>query len=467
MTTTMRSAVTPNTPGTRSVVDHLAGPLWRRAKAAAAATPPERDRVVDLLRSGSLAVVILGHVVMALVVWHGGVPTLGNTLTHAPAMQLATWALQIMPLFFVAGGISNAISWQRASGRGVEWRVWVFERLARLVRPVAVYLTAWVPLVLGGQYVLGKAAAEPLAAISTQLLWFLGVYVPVTALTPWMVRRARSAPWATPAALLAVAAMVDLIRFNAGVGAVALVNFVVVWVMSAQLGLAITHRRPSNHALVAMAGAGLAVNAALVASGPYPMSMVGLPGERLSNMAPPTLVLAVHCWVLAALAALAWEQLDRLAQRPRAWTAVVAIGGASMTLYLWHLTALIGVTVAEHHLGLDRDRFSSAWFWPETAVHVLVVVGVAWVLANLLASVEHARLPWLDTPARGRGGVAWSRVGLACCAVAFLVLAATGMAGFPFSRLTHYLGIPLSPGVGFILLAVGVWAARRGAATRS
>jgi hypothetical protein len=420
--------------------------------------------VVDMLRSGSLAVVVVGHVVMALVVWRAGVPTEGNTLTHAPAMKLSTWILQVMPLFFVAGGIANAISWRRASSRGVEWRVWIYDRLARLVRPVAVYLAAWVLFVLAAQALLGAAAVAPLATLSTQLLWFLGVYVPVTALTPWMARRARSGPWATCAALLLVAAAVDVARFNTGVAAIELVNFVVVWVMAAQLGLAITARRPSNRALLAMVGAGLAVNAGLVTIGPYPISMVGLPGERLSNMAPPTLVLAVHCWVLASLAALTWRHLDRLAHRPRVWTATVAIGGASMTLYLWHLTALIFVTVAEHQLGLDRSPFASAWFWPETLVHVTVVVATAWLLVTLLAPVEHSHLPWLDTPARGRGSVALAKAGLSVCTVAFLVLAATGMAGFPFSRITHYLGIPLTPGAGVILLAIGVAAAHRGAA---
>jgi len=30
-----------------------------------------------------------------------------NALTSIPALQLATWLLQVMPLFFVAGGFSN------------------------------------------------------------------------------------------------------------------------------------------------------------------------------------------------------------------------------------------------------------------------------------------------------------------------------------------------------------------------
>ena len=46
-----------------------AGPLWAGARYAAENTPPERDRVVDVLRSFSLMVVVFGHLMMALVVW--------------------------------------------------------------------------------------------------------------------------------------------------------------------------------------------------------------------------------------------------------------------------------------------------------------------------------------------------------------------------------------------------------------
>jgi hypothetical protein len=47
-------------------------------------------------------------------------------------------------------------------------------------------------------------------------------------------------------------------------------------------------------------------------------------------------------------------------------------------------------------------------------------------------------------------------------AVGFLVLAATGMAGFPFSRSRIYAGVALTPGLGVILVTLGVVAVRAG-----
>ena len=78
------------------------GPLWAGARAAALNTPPERDRVVDVLRSFSLMVVVFGHLLMAMVVWKSNVPHLDNLLAHVHVLQLATWILQIMPIFFFA-----------------------------------------------------------------------------------------------------------------------------------------------------------------------------------------------------------------------------------------------------------------------------------------------------------------------------------------------------------------------------
>ncbi len=448
--------------------------LVAQARRLSAGTPPDRDRVVDLLRASSLVVVVLGHVLMALVTWPDGRPVLDNLLGHVPGLPLVTWALQVMPLFFLAGACANARSWESAERRGVPWRRWAQDRLARLVRPLVVYLGVWIVLVLVAQAVLGPATTRPLAALATQLLWFLGVYIPVTVATPWMVRRATRAPWATPALLLAGVAAVDLARFATGNVAFGLLNFLLVWLMAAQLGLAVTRHRPSGAVLAGLALGGLAVNAVLVTVGPYPVSMVGLPGGTMSNMAPPTLVLAVHCWVLTALAGLLWDRLDRLARRTRVWTATVAVGACSMTVYLWHLTALVVVVVAEHAVGFDRGtRVGTGWFWVATAVHVSLVLAVVALIVTVAAPAEHRRIPGLDLPASGTGsavgpapsaaGAVLVGAGSGACAVGLLVLSATGMGGFPFGHVTRYAGLPLTPGFGLLLLVVGAALSRRGA----
>ncbi len=436
--------------------------LWRATERAVTDTPAERDRVVDLLRIGSLLVVVFGHVLMALARWKGDTVRIANLLAEVPELKIATWALQVMPVFFAAGAIANRRSLAAAMERGTSWRSWVWLRLVRLARPTAWYLVIWVPIVWFLAWAM-PGSASTLARLSTQLLWFLGVYVLVIATTRWQSRLAEVG-YPAIVALLVVIGLVDVARFHIA-STIGLVNFVLVWFMTATLGLVVRDRvGRARGVFVASALGALALNAVLVAQFPYPLSMVGLPGERISNMAPPTLVLALHAVALLSLVGLAWPALERLCARTGVWHAVAALGAASMTIYLWHLTALVGVTAVEHGVHLTRGFVDDPTFWMVTPVHVVAVLAVTVVLVSLAAPLEHRRLPWLERPATravsGRGWVLVAVLGVVGVGCGFLVLAATGMGGFPFGRVTTYLGLPLTPGVGFLLLAAGLLAVR-------
>ncbi len=99
----------------------------------------------------------------------------------------------------------------------------------------------------------------------------------------------------------------------------------------------------------ALAFGALGVLAALTTFGPYPRSMVGLPGDRISNMSPPTVCLAVLTMLQVAVVMLVRPAAQRWLQRDRVWTVTVAGNGMIMTIFLWHLTAaLIAVGVLHH-----------------------------------------------------------------------------------------------------------------------
>ncbi|MCO5312669.1 MAG: acyltransferase [Microthrixaceae bacterium] len=451
--------------------------IWALAGEAAAKTPPSRDRVVDLLRGGSLAVVVIGHTLMAVVTWKGSTPVIGNLLAEIPELQVLTWVLQVMPVFFAAGAIANRASWNAAGakarqgstqegskqegskqeGSKPDWAAWMWGRTARLMRPVVWFLAVWIPLVIVLRVAVGPDA-DPLARLSTQLLWFLGVYIVVVAFTPNEVRWARRGPLPVVAMLGAVA-VVDLVRFNTH-DAVGLINFVLVWVMAATLGLVARDRIDRPRLLLGWAAAALAVEIAVVTLGPYPMSMVGMPGEKVSNMAPPTLALALHSVVLICVVSAGWNPLQRWCRRPRVWHTVCAVGAVAMSLYLWHLSALIIVTVSQHQLGLDRPEVGTGWFWPATLVHTVVCLVAVVLLVSVTAPLEHLSIPWLETPARRRRPVWVGVVGVICIAVSLLAFSATGLEGFPFGRVVRFAGVPLSPGLAVIVLAVGVLAVR-------
>ena len=99
---------------------------------------PGRDLALDVARSWSLLVVVFGHFVMQITYWSdAGIPTGSNTLSSGNLWPYATWLLQVMPLFFIAGGAVNRGSWERFTG---PWSQWMWQRTRRLMRPTLVFL---------------------------------------------------------------------------------------------------------------------------------------------------------------------------------------------------------------------------------------------------------------------------------------------------------------------------------------
>ena len=99
--------------------------------------------MLDLLRASALALVVLGHSSMGIVGWTDSGPVISTSLTVYWWAPWATWILQIMPLFFVAGGAVNARSWRTNRD---PYASWLWRRVARLMRPVWVYLMIMAPV---------------------------------------------------------------------------------------------------------------------------------------------------------------------------------------------------------------------------------------------------------------------------------------------------------------------------------
>lgn len=151
----------------------------------AEATPADRDRYVDLLRVASLGTVLFGHWLMAAVSSDG----IGNLLALVPALQVLTWGLQIMPVFFFVGGFSHALSYRslarKAEGRPV-YAAFLRARLQRLLRPTLVFVLVWTAGALAVQLAGGGDGRLTGAALRlvTQPLWFIGIYLAMVAFTP-------------------------------------------------------------------------------------------------------------------------------------------------------------------------------------------------------------------------------------------------------------------------------------------
>jgi hypothetical protein len=448
-------------------------PPYRRL---AAETDSSRDRVIDTVRAFSLGVVVLGHSFMAVIAWRDGVPIISNVLSSSEALRALTWMLQVMPLFFFAGGAANAISWRRHRNRG--YGPWLWSRTARLLRPLWIYLAVMVPVAMLIDAVTPEAVSGPLLLVTTQLLWFLGVYLAVTALAPALLAGHRHHRMITLLLLIAVSVSIDIARFGFGVGTeIALINFITVWSVAAHLGAWYVDGFLRGRAALVLAVVALGANIALVAAGPYPVSMVPLPDEAITNVVPPTVALLLHVVWLCALCAAAAPLIDRAAAHVSVWRLAVVVNIAAMTIYLWHIPVLILISVLQRVLGLTapvtiRDNLVvpvsgyGMWTAAHTVIFVLATVGVV----RVLWITENGTLPLWDSRTRVPALPTWlqtvtASTGAFLCGVALLMVATTGLAGFP-TRIVTFDGIPLSSGLALLVLLFGAALVRTAGAER-
>jgi peptidoglycan/LPS O-acetylase OafA/YrhL len=358
--------------------------ILSRARAAAVATPTDRLRSIDFVRAASMLVVVFGHWLMALIWLEGETPHFGHALADAPWTQWLTWAVQVMPLFFLAGGFSNARSLGAARSNGTSAWGWVGTRVRRLMTPTVPLVLLWTALVaLFGT--VDPTIARAASTVALVPLWFLAVYLVVVLLVPLTHRlHTRFGMWAV-AAGVAAATVVDLLRFGLGWEWIGWANFGFVWLTIHQVGYS-WDQRPTPRIGTAVAGVGMTVLVALVVFGPYPISMVGVPGEATTNTTPPTLALLALATFQAGLLSALTPRLERWLADPRRWTAVVLLGGSIMGLYVWHMTAMVAGALGLFAMGggiLVLTPLSAGW-WATRPVWfaLLATVVVGMVLAT-------------------------------------------------------------------------------------
>ena len=428
----------PN-PGTR-----------RRARDLAAATPPYRNKYVDLLRAFAIVAVVLGHWVVTAVTVRDGNLGWVNLLTTERWTHPLTWLFQVMPVVFLVGGYANAASWASHRGRGGSTAAWVRARALRLLRPTAVLLAT---LVVGYAAAVGFGARVGLPATAVWLaassLWFLVVYLAVVGLAPALIAFDRRWGRAGALALVGIVAAGDVARLLTGSTAAAAANYLVVWAIVHQLGIAwhdgsLTRARWPAYAF---AGGGLAVLVVLTVWGPYAVTMVGwAEPPELPNTAPPTLALLALASAQTGAVLLLRRAADRWLTRPRVWLAVVTLNAVVMTLYLWHLVPVVLAGTALMATGVFPQPAvgSGEWF----ALRIPWVLVLAVLLAGLVAAVGR----WESRAARTTGldpSPLVVALGVVACLAGLLGLGVGGTDGL----LPALAGVPVGE---LVLFAAGL-----------
>jgi hypothetical protein len=396
------------------------------AGTVAANTKPDRDRAVDVARLAALIVVMFGHCALLLATIDSTGARIGNLLGAVPALAPITWIVQVMPLFFLAGGAAGAYGWHETS-----WGTWLVARAQRLCRPVFWYLAFWVVALAVAAAILGADSAADIGRESVALLWFLGVYLVALAFVPVLTRMRTGRSLTAVVALLVLAsAGLDGVRMATGTPMSAVLNFLIVWLIPVAIGVGYARGLVRMPYAVAAAASAFTAQVLLDAFGPYETPLVVTGTEHFSNVSPPTLLLALHCtWVSGVFVAAAGP-IRRWAQRPRVWHVVAVGNGGAMTLYLWHIPAIAIATLLLHAVGLDAYDVAAPGFWARLGLRAVVFAVVMAVLFVALSPLEHRKLPWWDNPVHATGARSTLAGILVCIAgIALVLLAKNGLAG--------------------------------------
>ncbi|WP_240686744.1 acyltransferase family protein [Amycolatopsis suaedae] len=331
---------------------------------------------MDWLRAVSLLVVVVWHWAFTILRWTPDGPQPTSPLGFLSGLWPLTWLLQVLPMFFYVGGFAHLTAWRRAEARGEGLREFVWAQVRRLVWPAAILVAVWGLLGLTlGQFFDARWVGNTVMLVLSPL-WFLGVYVGLLLLLPLSLWSHRRFGVLTLVWLAGTAMVVDVLRFRYGLDWAGWINLVVVWGLAHQTGFFYRDIVDSPRRWdLSLMSAGLFGLAGLVLSGLYPGSMVGVPGDRMSNMAPPTFAIVALLLFQAGLAEVVRPGMEKLLEKPR-WQRFCDLANRyALPLFLFHTTGM-ALARALHYLvvegGIVDDREPDLVWWLQRPLAVLL-----------------------------------------------------------------------------------------------
>ncbi|MEK0153512.1 acyltransferase [Arthrobacter oryzae] len=350
----------------------------QQASAGQVLPAPDRDVVIDLARFFCLALVVVGHTMMVSPVLHpDGTVTTENTLAVQDWFEPVIWIFMVMPLFFVAGGITGLQSWRRLKASGGTGLEFAQARLLRLIRPAAALLAVmfaglWAARLFGVE----PQVVELIVTGAGMPLWFLAAYLAAQLNIPLLAALHGRAPWLSLAGLTALVVAVDCLR--GALPLLAYANILFLWCAVQQLGFILadaTAGKPRASTLIAVIVASNVLLGLVTGLGLYR-------GNMLVNLNPPN-----FCLLLLGAAQAAALQLSRPvltgAASARWVRAVVGLAGRrAMTVYLWHLPLLAAMSGLLLLTDFPKPSAGTAeWWWSRP----LVLLGIIALLLPVLA----------------------------------------------------------------------------------
>ena len=365
----------------------------------------DRNRAVDFYRAVAMLAVAFGHwMAVAIGIDENGELIAGNALEFRPGMAWVSWIFQVMPLFFVVGGFSSAMSLDSHNAKQGRPQDWVVARLRRMVAPTIVLATTWLALLALGyttDAVSGFGVTPFIAAGAVGAavpLWFLSNYTIDTAIAPYVLPLFRRSPKLVMGGGLSLFAALEGVRFlhlEGPLHYLPYVNWVLGWLLFQMMGFAWRDGLLPTGARLGAIAAGLwAAAITAVWLGPWPLAMVHFPGLENSPTHPPSLALMLFGAAYSTTAlSFAPAVSNFLAANKRAWSAVVAANSVALSVYLWHMSAAALTGGLFYALGWlpTAEIGSTAWWFqkaPLLVASALVLVGIV----SLVSGVERRSL---------------------------------------------------------------------------
>jgi fucose 4-O-acetylase-like acetyltransferase len=394
---------------------------------------PVRNLAVDLYRVSGVILIVLGHWLAGSVTYRDGSFGRQNPLMDQPWTQWLTWIFQAVPIFFLVAGYAAAVSWDHRRARdGMSRQNWVRHRLARVLGPSAVYVAVVSAIVLASDAAGAAATLLEYAGWAVAMhLWFLAVYVIVVSLTPIAIAAQHRWGLLVPAVLALGLVAVDIAALAGHVPYLNWLNYLLCWGLLYQIGISWQsgHLAGIRPALLAAGSAGALW--LLIWLGPYPISMIGVPGQAVQNTEPPSLALLAFGCAQAGLAISCAPAVNSALRGGAAQRMLSRANTNVMALYLWHMIPVVIVAVTAYPAGLlpQPDEGGAQWWLArsEWVAILSVVTAVELALLGWGRRVFAAPLLGVNLP-RGRWAEPVMLAGALMASYGFAFLAAEGFA---------------------------------------
>jgi fucose 4-O-acetylase-like acetyltransferase len=369
---------------------------------------PVRNLAVDFYRVTGVVLIVLGHWLAGSVTYRDGHFGRQNPLVDQPWTQWLTWPFQAVPTFFLVAGYAGAVSW-------THWRrtesssrqLWLRHRLARVLGPTTVYvvLVSVVVVVLDACQVAGATLEYAGWAVAMHL-WFLAVYLIVVSLTPVAIAAQRRWGLVVPALLGLGVAAVDAVSLAGHVPYLGWLNYLLCWGALYQLGMAWQNGLLAGRRAVLMAAGSAIALALLIVLGPYPVSMIGVPGQTMQNTEPPSAAMLAFAGAQAGVVVVLAPALNRALRSGFVERVLSAANSNVMALYLWHMIPVVVVAIVGYPAGLLPQPVEGTTAWWLARLEWIVILTLVTVVEMVLLwwgrRVFAAPLPALATPLTGR-----------------------------------------------------------------